>query len=162
MNMIPLKALSQDGNFLGTVTTTQYDTAVKQGIVALVSEDPETIERLAPVFDFLDLKMEIVQADADLTQVLRELRPMALISDVEGSEQDGFHNMSLVARYSRDLPVMLLTGGDPVLMGAVDAVQDLCGLTAVTLTSEFPMAGQLVAFLYSAGRRSGCMRLVPV
>ncbi len=52
--------------------------------------------------------------------------------------------MKLVARHSRDLPILLLTSGDPVLMGAADAVQDLWGLTSVTSTSEFPMAGQLV------------------
>jgi ABC-type uncharacterized transport system ATPase subunit len=87
---------------------------------------------------------------------------MAVITDVEGESQDGFHTMKQVARYSRDLPILLLTAGDAVLMGAVDAVQALYGLTSVTTTSEFPMAGQLVAFLFNAGRRSGCMRLIPV
>jgi hypothetical protein len=57
---------------------------------------------------------------------------------------------------------MLLTNGDAVLMGAADAVQDIWGLTSVTRTSGFPVAGQLVGFLFNAGRRSGCMRLVPV
>jgi hypothetical protein len=41
-------------------------------------------------------------------------------------------------------------------------VQELWGLTSVTTTSEFPMAGQIVAFLFNAGRRAGCMRLIPV
>jgi hypothetical protein len=41
-------------------------------------------------------------------------------------------------------------------------VQGLCGLTSVTSTSGFPIAGQLVAFLFAAGRRAGCMHLVPV
>ncbi len=70
--------------------------------------------------------------------------------------------MKVIARYSRDLPIMLLTDGDPMMMGAADAVQDLWGLTSVTRTSGFPVAGQLVGFLFSAGRRAGCMRLVPV
>lgn len=156
MNMIAPDALLQDYDFAGSLA------AAKQGVVAIVSDDPCTIASLAPVLDFLDLKMEIVSAEDDLAQVLRDHRPMAVIGDVDGKEQDGFHTMKMVARHSRDLPMLLLTGGDPVLMGAVDAVQDLCGLTSVSRTSQFPLAGQLVAFLFSAGRRAGCMRLVPV
>ncbi|MDR3531969.1 MAG: hypothetical protein P4L90_15645 [Rhodopila sp.] len=156
MNMIAPKDLSRDHEFLGTWTGTQ------QGVVVIVSDDPATIQNLAPVCEFLELKMEIVSAGTDLMQVLREHRPMAVISDIEGEDQDGFHTMKMVARYSRDLPMLLLTGGDPVLMGAVDAVQDLWGLTSVNLSSGFPLAGQLVAFLFSAGRQAGCLRLVPV
>jgi len=156
MNMISPRALSRDFDFPGSLT------AIKQGVVAIVSDNPRTIENLAPVCAFLELKIEIVSAGIDLGHVLREHRPMAVISDIDGEEQDGFHTMKMVARYSRDLPVMLLTGGDPVLMGAADAVQDLWGLTSVTRTSEFPMASQLVAFLFNAGRRAGCMRLLPI
>jgi hypothetical protein len=87
---------------------------------------------------------------------------MAVISDVDGEDQDGFHTMKVIAGYDRELPIMLLTGGDAVLMGAADAVQDMWGLASVTRTSGFPMAGQLVAFLFGAGRRTGGMRLVPV
>ena len=87
---------------------------------------------------------------------------MAVISEVEGAGQDGFHTMKQVALYCRDLPILLLTGGDNVLMGAADAIQDLWGLTAVASTSEFPIAGQLVAFLFNAGRRAGRLRLMSV
>jgi CheY-like chemotaxis protein len=156
MNMIASQLLSKDHSFAGTVTI------AKQGVVAIVSDNPQTIDQLAPVCAFLDLKIEIVPTGADLEQVLLEHRPMAVVSDVDGYEQDGFHTMKLVARYSRDLPVLLLTAGDSVLMGAADAVQTVWGLTSVTSTSGFPMAGQIVQFLFNAGRRSGCMRLIPV
>jgi DNA-binding LytR/AlgR family response regulator len=117
---------------------------------------------MAPVCEFLELRLEVVSAGTDLTQVLHEYRPMAVISDVDGEDQDGFHTMKVIAGYDRELPIMLLTGGDAVLMGAADAVQDMWGLASVTRTSGFPMAGQLVAFLFGAGRRTGGMRLVPV
>ena len=156
MNMIASEAISPDYDFPGSLT------APVQGVVVIVSDDRATVAKLAPVLEFLDLRIEVVSAGMNLLDVLRDIRPMAVISEVEGEEQDGFHTMTLVARYSRDLPVLLLTGGDAVLMGAADAMQDLCGLTSVTRTSEFAIAGQLVAFLFSAGRRAGCMRLVPV
>ncbi len=156
MNMTASRLISPARAFPGTVT------AAKQGVVLIVCDDPQTIEQLAPVCEFLDLKTEIVSTSVDLEQVLLEQRPMAVVSAVEGDEQDGFHTMKMVARYSRDLPVLLLTAGDSVLMGAADAVQSVWGLTAVSSTSGFPMAGQLVQFLFSAGRRAGCMRLIPV
>jgi CheY-like chemotaxis protein len=156
MDMIALRHLSRHHDFQGSVTVAQ------QGVVVIVSDDPGTIENIAPVCEFLDLRMEVVSAGTDLTLVLREHRPMAVICDIEGEDQDGFHAMKLIARYSRDLPIMLLTGGDAMLMGAADAVQDLWSLTSVTRTSGFPMAGQLVGFLFGAGHRAGCMHLVPV
>jgi CheY-like chemotaxis protein len=156
MNMNAPRTLSQDHVFPGTMASAQ------SGVVAVVTDDPATIAKLAPVCEFLELRMEVLASGADLQQVLRDHAPMAVISDVEGAEQDGFHTMKLVARHNRNLPIMLLTDGDAVLMGAADAVQDLWGLTSVTRTSGFPVAGQLVAFLFSAGRRAGCMRLVPI
>jgi PleD family two-component response regulator len=156
MNMIVSRTLFQDREFPGTLT------GAKQGVVVVVSDDATTIEKLVPVCDFLDLRMEVVLADMDIDHVLREQRPMAVIADVECSNQDGFHTMRQVARHDRDLPILLLTEGDAAMMGAADAVQELLGLTSVTNTSGFPVAGQLVAFLFAAGRRAGCMRLVPV
>ena len=103
---------------------------------------------------------------------LRVVRPTALIdisaipelrrSDIDGDEQDGFHSMKVVASYDRDLPIMMLTGGDPILMGAVDAVQESWGLTMVSRSTPANLAGQLAEFLYAAGRRAGCMRLVQI
>ena len=156
MNMLAPSSLAQDRDFLGTMT------AAQPGVVAIVSDNPAAIEKLTPVCEFLELKMEIVSSGVDLTQVLRDHGPMAVISDVDCKVQDGFHAMKVVAHYNRNLPIMVLTDGDPVLLGAADAIQDLWGLTSVTRTSGFPVAGQLVAFLFSAGRRAGCMRLVPV
>ena len=156
MNMITPAHLSSETDFPGSMAS------VRQGVVAVVSDDPMTIGNLAPVCEFLDLRMEIVSAGVDLNQVLHVHQPMAVITDVEGKEQDGFHIMKVIARHNRELPVMLLTNGDAGLMGAADALQDLLGLTSVTRTSAFPLAGQIVGFLFSAGRRAGCMRLVPI
>jgi CheY-like chemotaxis protein len=156
MNMIASRLLSPDQAFPGSMAP------AKQGVVAIVSDDPATIEKLAPVCEFLDLRVEVVSAGTDLEQVLQAHRPIAVVTDVEGEAQDGFHTMKQVARYSRDLPILLLTDGDAALMGAADAVQTVWGLTAVTSTSEYPMAGQLVQFLFNAGRRAGNMRLIPV
>jgi hypothetical protein len=156
MNMIVNDTFGRRIDFPGSVM------APRQPVVVLVSDNPDTIASMEPVCAFLDLRLLVVAGDGDLTAALRTERPVAVIADVEGEEQDGFHAMKLVARFDLDMPVLLLTDGDPALMGAADAIQDLWGLTAVTPTSGFPLAGQLVGFLFTAGRKAGCMRLVPV
>jgi len=156
MEMIASETLSADRDFPGAVG------AATQGVVVVVSDDPRTIDNLAPVCEFLELRMDVVPTGADLIEALRAHRPMAVICDVDGQDHDGFHAMKLIARYRRDLPIMLLTNGDAALMGAADAVQEVWGLTSVTRTSAFPMAGQIVGFLFGAGRWAGSTRLVPI
>jgi CheY-like chemotaxis protein len=104
----------------------------------------------------------MVTSGQDLLSILHEQQPIAVISDIDGEQQDGFHTMKVIADYHRDLPVFMLTDGDPILMGATDALQELCGLTSVVQSTGSPLAGDLVPFLFGAGRRAGCMRLVPI
>lgn len=156
MNFMVTETLTRDYGFTGSIPS------ARSGVVALFSDNAETVAAMAPVCEFLDLRLEVISAGTDLMTVLRTERPLAVIADIDGADHDGFHAMKMIARYNPDLPLMMLTGGDPALMGAADAVQELWGLTQVTQTSAFPMAGQLVGFLFGAGRRAGCMRLVPV
>ena len=156
MNMISTIEVAQDYSFRGITP------AHRQAVVVIASDSPQTVEQLVQVCEFFDLGVEVVASDENLLQMLRENRPMAVVTDVDGIAQDGFHVMRLVAAYDHDLPTMVLTQGDPVLMGAVDAMQELWDLTMVTRTTDKPLAGQLAEFLFAAGRRAGCMRLVHV
>ena len=66
----------------------------------------------------------------DLARMLPGLRPMAMIADVDGAEQDGFHVMKVAAGYDRSLPILLLDGNDQALLGAMDAVRGGVGSDA--------------------------------
>jgi hypothetical protein len=154
MNMISLLDSSGDYSFHSTRP------AHRQALVVIACDAAETVEQLEAVCEFFDLAVEVVPAQADLMNVLREQRPMAVISDVDGQHQDGFHVLKIVAHYDHGLPVLLLTGGDPVMMGAADAVQEMWNLTMVSRSTSAPLAGQLADFLCAAGRSAGCMRLV--
>jgi hypothetical protein len=156
MNMMTSIHVSRDYGLQGTRP------ASRQALVVVVSDSPRTVQQLEAVCGFFDLAVEVVQGDIDLMPVLMENRPMAVIADAEGEQQDGFHTMKVIAMYDRDLPIMLLTGGDPVLMGAADAVEDLWKLTDVSQSTGAHLAGQLADFLFAAGRRAGCLRLVPI
>ena len=136
--------------------------ANRQAVVLIVSDSAETAIQLESVCAFFDLAVEVVASDENMLAMLREQRPMAVVSEIVGGAQDGFHAMRVVASYDPDLPIMVLTNGDPILMGAADAMQELCNLTMVSRTTAKPLAGQLAEFLFLAGRRAGCMRLVRV
>lgn len=136
--------------------------AEQQALVVIACDSPETAKQLEAVCEFFDLGAEVVPAEADLLKVLWQHHPMALIADIDGQHQDGFHTLKTVAAYDRDLPVLLLTAGDPIMMGAADAVQEVWNLTTVSPSTDAALAGQLAEFLFAAGRRAGCMRLVPI
>ena len=156
MNMIKSSAALHDQGFLSVMT------GPRQGVVIVVSGDPALVEALEPVCTFLELHLACVTSGMDLLSTLQQQQPVAVISALEGEEQDGFHTMKVVADYHRELPIFMLTEGDPILMGATDAMHEVCGLTTVAQSTGAPLAGELVSFLYSAGRRAGCMRLAPI
>jgi hypothetical protein len=156
MNMISSVPAASDYDFRSIAP------ANRQALVVIASDSAATIDQLTQACGFFDLAIEVVASDVDLLRMLGHHRPMAVIADVDGVTRDGFHAMRVVAAYDRDLPTMVLTHGDPVLMGAADAMQELWHLTMVTRTTDDPVASQLAEFLFLAGRRAGCMRLVHV
>ncbi len=156
MNMIASLDTSRDYGFQSV------GGAHRQALVLIASSAPEVVRQLAAVCEFFDLGVEVAAPGMDLMKQLRENRPMAVITDIDGPEQDGYHTMKIVGTYDRDLPIMILTAGDPVMMGAADAVQETWDLTMVSRTTQSNLAGQLANFLFTAGRRAGCMRLVQV
>ena len=87
---------------------------------------------------------------------------MAVIAELEGRGQDGCHVMMQVADHDPGLPILMLTGNEPGLVGAVDAVEELWNLTGVTKSRVLPEIGHLVEFLFRAGRRGDCMHMMPV
>jgi hypothetical protein len=83
---------------------------------------------------------------------------MAVIADLDGDVQDGFHVMKITSDYNQALPILLLTGNDPVLLGAVDAVQEVWGLTRVTTAPASAGIGRLVDFICDSARDAGRSR----
>src|SRR3978361_835698 len=93
MNMIATDVLYRDPHFMGSTAH------LKQGVIVIVSEDAVTIANLAPVCEFLDLRLAVASVGTDLANVLLEHRPMAVISDVDCKHHDGFYVMKLIAQY---------------------------------------------------------------
>ncbi|MBN8875597.1 MAG: hypothetical protein J0H67_22405 [Rhodospirillales bacterium] len=132
--------------------------------VLIVVESGETLTAaLEELCAFLGIGVLQVRDPAPpLTRLLVRHQPIAVVAELEGEAQDGCHVLMTVARFDPTLPVLMVAGEEPHLLGAVDAVQELWGLTAVTTTSALPRGGALVEYLFRAGRRAGIGRLLPV
>jgi ActR/RegA family two-component response regulator len=130
--------------------------------VLVVRDHDKHNDSLESICEFLDIGVEYASSRDDLSQLLPGLRPMAVIADLEGEFQDGFHVMKMVAHCDRSLPVLLLTSNDPALLGAVDAVQEVFGMRRVATVTDASGIGALVDFICHAARDAGMPRLMRV
>lgn len=87
---------------------------------------------------------------------------MAVVAEMDAVGQDGCHVMMTIAAHDCSLPVLLITGEDPALLGAVDAVQEIWRLSSVAKWPRLLGVGAVVDFLFRAGRNGGCMQLMSV
>jgi hypothetical protein len=134
----------------------------RQPLVLVIEDEDDIGAALQPICDFLDIAIERLPSECDLAGALRDYCPMAVMAHLDCEGQDGCHVMMTVARYDRSLPIMLLTGDDAVLAGAADAVEELWKLEAVVKYPRLPSIGVIVDFVFRAGRKGQCTRLVPV
>ncbi len=127
----------------------------------LVVEDTSRLAiALGALCAFLGVAVERVRRPDELPRLLRDRNPMAVLAELDGTAQDGCHVMMRIAGHDPALPILLLTGPDPALAGAAEAVRELWALSAVELHPHLPGIGALADFLCRAGRAGGCLGLL--
>jgi CheY-like chemotaxis protein len=119
-------------------------------------------EVIDEICEFLNVSVEYAGSENDLYTLLSGLRPMAVIAELDGAGQDGFHVMKVAARYDRQLPILLLSCNDSTLLGAVDAVREIFGLTSVATVSDESCTGEIADFICRAAREAGMSRLMRI
>jgi CheY-like chemotaxis protein len=139
-----------------------YRTQLREPVILIVEDKPVWSEAVSELCAFLEVHVERVATDADLKLLLRERRPMAVLTTMEGQDQDGCHVLKRVGQHDPELAVMILTGDDPVLIGAAEAVRQVWGLTRASIVSDIPTPGEIMEFLFSAGQSGRCLGLMPV
>jgi len=135
---------------------------VRELLVLVVEDGVCLSDAFLGVCDCLHVAVERMPTRAGLDAVLRNRRPMAVVAEVDGVGQDGCHVLMRIAAHDRHLPVLLITGDDPALIGAVDAVEEVWNLTSVTKWPQLQGVGGVVDFLFRAGHKGGCLRLISV
>ena len=134
----------------------------RQAVVAVVEDGMWISQELRAICEFLDIAVVRAPGHCDLSTVLRKQAPMAVVCELDGADQDGCHVMKTVASHDPSLPILIVTGDDPALIGAADAVEEIWRLTEVTKLETLPSIAGLVDFLFHAGRKGSCLRLMPV
>jgi len=136
--------------------------AVREPLVLVVEDEVHLTEAFRTVCDCLNLAVVRMPTGGDLSEALLRCRPLAVVAAMDAAGQDGCNVLMTVAGYDPDLPVLLLTGEDPALLGAVDAVEELWRLTSVTKWSRLGGVGAILDFVFRAGRKGGGMRLMSI
>ncbi len=133
----------------------------REPLVLAVEDQTRFSPGLETICEFLGVKLEQVNSHRDLASLLKLRRPMAVFCELDSPGQDGCHVMKIVAKHDRTLPVLVVTGDDPSLLGAAQAVEEIFHLTGVVVSQRLPAIGELVEFLFSAGRKGRCLSLMP-
>lgn len=149
----------------GTCLTAQdsgngTDQASRAALVLVIEDDLDLSSAFRSVCECLDVRVERMPSQDNLDSALRLHRPMAVVAEMDAAGQDGCHVLMVVAAYDRDLPVLLISGDDPALLGAIDAVEEIWQLSSVVKWPRLTGVGAVVDFLFRAGRKGGCMRLM--
>lgn len=129
--------------------------------IVVVDDGLAITAALQEICDYLDVAMERISSYEDLGRVLLDGRPMAVVAKLDAFGQDGCHVMKTVANYDASLPVLMLTGPDLGLAGAADAVEEVWGLSCIRKRPTMPGPAEIVEFLFQAGLKGRCLRLMP-
>lgn len=143
-------------------TATRADSGRRMPLVLVVEDGQAMSDAMRGLCDFIDISLERIDCNENLLPFLQRCRPMAVVAAMDAERQDGGNVLMTVARHDPSLPVLLMTDGDPVLQGAVDAVTELWGLTEVVQADAWPSPGGLAEFLCRAGLRGNCLAMLPV
>jgi hypothetical protein len=138
------------------------DQGTRNPLVLVVEDGIRLSEAFRVICDCLGVAVERLPSTDDLKVALRTRRPMVVIAEMDGAGQDGCHVLMTVAEHDRSLPVLLIMGPDPALVGAVDAVEEIWELTSVETWPNLLGVGAMVDVLFRAGRQGRCMRLMSV
>ena len=114
----------------------------------LVVEENDTISRaLDALCVSLGINVVVVRTAAEFVRLLVARSPIAVVAAVDTHDQDGCHVLMKVSEHGRTLPVILIAGPDPAMMGAAEAVTELWRLGSVKIYAHLPSVGQFAEFL---------------
>jgi hypothetical protein len=142
--------------------STKTPRGIREPLVLVIEDDMVLSSAFQCVCECLNVAVHRIPSTDDLRTVLDHHRPMAVVAAMDGAGQDGCHVLKTVAAYDHTLPVLLITGEDSTLLGAIDAVEEIWQLTSIFKWPRLLGVGAVVDFLFRAGRSGGCMRLMSV
>jgi len=112
--------------------------------------------------DALLIELVAINSHHDLPFRLHHHRPMAVISEIDPQGIASCAALRSIAAYNPEMPVLLVAGDDPNVLGTIDAAEQLWCLSNLHRVAAPPAPSDLIGFLFQAGRHSGLGRLIPM
>jgi hypothetical protein len=134
----------------------------REPLLVVIEDGALLSDSFRSIGECLNVAVARMPSRDDLGAVLRSRRPMAVVAAMDAEGQDGCHVLMTIAAFDCSLPVLLITGENPALLGAVDAVEEIWELTSVAKWPRMLGVGAVVDFLFRACRKGDCMRLMSV
>jgi hypothetical protein len=141
---------------------THYVSASESPRVIVLTGSEGASTRLQRMCEALEIEIITVTSHHDLPLGLHHMRPMAVISELDPQSLASCAALRCIASYDQDMPVLLVAGDDPAVLGTIDAAQELWKLSGLHRLAAAPAPGDLIHFFYQAGRHSGLGRLMPI
>jgi hypothetical protein len=132
----------------------------REAVVLVIEDDASLSSALRNVCECLNVFVERMPSRDELGPLLHQRHPMAVVAQMDTMGQDGCHVLMTVSAHDRDLPVLLIIGDDPALLGAADAVEEIWRLSSVDKWPQLLGVGEIVDFLFRAGHKGGCLRFI--
>jgi hypothetical protein len=132
-----------------------------QRIIVLAGRDGVS-PMLHAMCDALLIKLVAISSHHDLPFRLHQHRPMAVISEIDPQGIASCAALRSIAAYNPEMPVLLVAGDDPTVLGTIDAAEQLWSLSSLHRLAAIPAPSDLIGFLFQAGRHSGLGRLMPM
>jgi DNA-binding NtrC family response regulator len=121
----------------------------QQTTVLVIDDMPDVGETICRICRLNGIASEYLSNGDNLPQILRYTRVRGIIADIMMPDQDGYNIMKTVASYDRDLPMLMITGGESFLLDAADAMAAVYQLTRVHVQAK-PISRRIVEqFLFT-------------
>jgi hypothetical protein len=127
-------------------------------VIIVVEPRPSLSVVIAEICDFLRIRVERLPDGAGICQSLRDMQPIAVLSEADEVDYRVYDLLMSVAEYDPDLSVLVVLRDDPASRGALDGARDLWQLTDVVRSPHRPGIRELIDFLFRAGSKSGARR----
>lgn len=152
----------QLARMLATTPIEAPDACAEDPVLVVVETAPSLSVATDEVCSALGIRVEFVDDTLALAETLHALRPIGVLAVVEEIDCAVYDMLMAVAGFEPDLPVLLATDDRASVRGAVNSAHRLWQLTGLIHVTRRLETGDVMEFLFRAGRRNGTGRLMPI
>lgn len=130
--------------------------------VIVLTESGQASAALCQIASALDIEVITIRSFHELPFRLHHHRPIGVALELNPLGHSCRSALRSIAAYDPDMHVLMVSGDDPVVLGAIDVSEKLWGLRALHRLLKEPKPTDVIGFLFQAGRQNGVGNLMPV